>query len=116
MLKIAKDFKDKDVVFFVLYTREPHATQKVGKFDFSDKKQTKTRKERVDYAIEMLKEYGEERPILIDTFGKTCLQKTIGAGMPNSLIVIDKDRKAVLWQSWSDPDKLRAKLDEMTGG
>ena len=115
MDKIAKDFKGKGVEFYMLYTREPHAGQKIGAFDFSDKKQTTTRKERVDYALEMMKEYSQHRPILIDTFGDKHLQKTIGGNMPNSLIVVDRDGKVALWQLWSNAPALRKKLEEMTG-
>jgi hypothetical protein len=115
MDKIAKDFKDHGVVSYMLYTREPHAGQKMEDFDFSTKTQTKTHQERVDYALEMLKEYAQTRPVLIDTFGDECLQKTIGGGMPNSLIVLDKEGKVALWQEWSDSKALRKKLVEMTG-
>jgi hypothetical protein len=115
MDKIAKDFKDTGVVFYMLYTREPHAGQNMGKFDFSNKKQTTTMQERVDYALDMLKEYAQVRPVLIDAFGEKCLQQTIGGGMPNSLIVVDKEGKIALWQGWSDPVALRRKLEEMTG-
>ena len=114
MEKIAEDFEDKDVVFFMLYTREPHAEQKMGKWDFSEKKQTETHKERVDYALEMIKEYTQKRPVLIDVFGEDCLQNKIGGDMPNSLIVVDKEGKLVLWQVWSNAEELRAKLEEMT--
>ena len=115
MDRIAKDFKDHGVVFYMLYTREPHAGQKMGKFDFSEKKQTKTNKERVDYALEMLKEYSQFRPVLIDTFGEKCLQNTLGGKMPNSLVVVDKEGKVALWQAWSNPKELRKKLVDMTG-
>ena len=115
MDKIAKDFKDHGVVFYMLYTREPHAGQKMDDFDFSKKKETKTAKERVDYALEMLKEYTQTRPVLIDTFGEKCLQNTLGGGMPNSLIVVDKEGKIAMWQAWSDPVALWKKLGEMTG-
>lgn len=115
MDQIAKEFKDKNVVFYMLYTREPHAGQKMRNFDFSDKKQTKTNQERVDYAAEMIQEYSQHRPVLIDTFGDDCLQKTIGGNMPNSLIVVDKEGNLALWQIWSNPDELQKKLDEMTG-
>jgi len=114
MDKIAKDFKDKGVEFYMLYTREPHAGQKMQKYGFSDKKQTATHQERVDYALEMMKEYQQVRPLLVDTFGDNCLQKTIGGNMPNSLIVVDRDGKDALWQPWSNPDELRKKLVEMT--
>lgn len=115
MDKIAKDFKDKGVAFYMLYTREPHAGQKLREFDFSKKKQTKTREERVDYAVAMIKQYSQFRPVLIDTFGEKCLQRTIGGSMPNSLIVVDKEGKVALWQAWSDAKALRKKLEEMTG-
>jgi hypothetical protein len=115
MDQIAKDFKDKGVEFYMLYTREPHAGQKMREWDFSDKKQTKSHQERIDYALEMMKEYAQHRPILIDTFGDKCVQKTLGGNMPNSLVVIDGDGKLVLWQLWSDAKKLRTKLEEMTG-
>jgi len=116
MDKIAEDFKNKGVVFYVLYTREPHAGQKMGKFDFRNKKQTSSHQERVDYALEMLKKYHEKRPILIDTFGEKCLQRTLGGNQPNSLIVVDRDGKLALWQQWSDARQLRTKLEEMTKG
>ena len=114
MNEVAQDFKDKGVVFFVVYTREPHAGQKMGQHDFSDKKQTTTHKERVDYAFEMIEEHLEGRPVLIDEFGDTSVQKTIGGGRPNSLVVIDKDGKVALWQAWANAAQLRTKLEAMT--
>ena len=115
MEKMAKDFKDGGVVFYMLYTKEPHAGQIRGDHDFSDKKQTKTAKERVDYALEMMKEFSQERPILIDKFGDDSLQKLIGGNRPNSLIVVDREGKVALWQDWSEPAALHKKLCEMTG-
>ncbi len=115
MDKIAKDFKDKDVAFYMLYTREPHAGEVRRDKDFSDKKQTTTHQERVDYALEMIKEYTQHRPVLIDTFGPECLQKTIGGSMPNSLIVVDKEGKLAFWQMWAKPADLRNKLEVMLG-
>ena len=114
MLAIYKDFKDKGVAFYVLYTREPHAGENRGEYDFRDKKQTKTHEERVKYALYTIKEHGEKRPFLIDTFGPNCVQQKLGGGMPNSLIVVDKEGKVALWQSWSNSKTLRAKLEEMT--
>ncbi len=116
MNKIAKDFEGKGVVFIMLYTREPHAGQTMGSYDFSDKEQTETREERVDYALEMLKEYSaEQRRILIDEFGPDAIQQKLGGGMPNSLMVVDREGRLALWQVWSDAKALRDKLEEMTG-
>jgi len=115
MDKIYEDFKDKDVEFFALYTREPHAGQKMREWDFSKKKQTKTHEERVAYAEEMLDQTSQKRPIIIDIFGDNCIQNTIGGRMPNSGIIIDKEGKIAFWQDWARPDAIRTKLEEITG-
>jgi len=118
MNKIANDFKDKGVVFYVLYTREPHAGQDMTRgfgMDFSNVKPTRTHQERVDYAKGMVKEFNERRTILVDTFGEDCLQRTIGGGRPNSMIVVDKEGKIALWQDWGNPAELRRTLEKMTG-
>jgi hypothetical protein len=52
---------------------------------------------------------------LIDTFGPGCIQKKLGGGAPNSVVVIDRDGKIALWQIWAEDDGLRKKLEEMTG-
>lgn len=114
MEKIASDFKDKGVVFYTLYTREPHPGQQFQGMDFSKKTLTRTREERVDNALEMIRKHALKRGVLIDTFGPDCLQERIGGGGPNSLIVVDRAGKAALWQKWSDPVELRATLEQMT--
>jgi hypothetical protein len=120
MEKIAVDFKDKGVEFVSLYTREPHPGEDRSKrsgdkrYDFSTVKQTQTLDEREAYALKMIKDFGQKRPIIIDTFGDECVQNWLGGNMPNSLAIIDKDGKLVLWQDWSDAKGLREKLDEMT--
>jgi hypothetical protein len=115
MDKIAKDFKAKGVEYFMLYTREPHPGESMREYDFSDKKQPTDHKGRVDYALEMMKEFSQSRPILVDVFGEKCVQNVVGGGMPNSLIVVDREGKVALWQEWSDVKELRAKLEKMTG-
>lgn len=114
MLKVVEEFKDKGVAFLVVYTREPHAGQKFMGYDFSDKEQTKTHDERVENAKELIDKHGEARTILIDEFGDKSVQKTVGGGRPNSLVVVDKDGNVALWQGWSNAEQLRTKLAEMT--
>ncbi len=121
MEKIAVDFKEHSVVFYNLYTREPHPGQDTSRrsgdkrLDFTNIPQTKTMDEREVYALKMIKDWSQNRPIMIDTFGDDCVQKWLGGGAPNSLAVIDRDGKLVLWQVWSDAEGLRKKLEEMTG-
>ena len=116
MDKIAQDFEDKDVVFYNLYTREPHPGQitRDGR-DFSEIMQTKTEEQRIDYALKMIKDENQVRPILIDTFDPECIQNVLGGRMPNSLIIIGKDGKLVFWQDWAKPDILRKELEKLTG-
>jgi len=115
MDKIYQDFKEKDVVFFNLYTREPHPDEKFRDFDFFGLKQTGTHEERVNHARILKEERNQIRPILIDTFGDDCIQNKLGGRKTNSLLVIDKESRVALWQEWSHADKLRSKLEEMTG-
>ncbi len=114
MNKITEDFKGKGVLVYTVYTKEPHAGETIRGLDFSDKKQTKTHKERLDYAKLLIQDHGIKYPILIDIFGSDCVQNTLGGGAPNSVVVIDKDGKAAYWQTWAEPTGLRKKLQEMT--
>ncbi len=120
MDKLAAEFKDKGVDFYNVYTREPHAgenfSKKSGnkKLDFSDKKATKTRQDRESNARGMIESHGIRRPIMIDTIGKDCVQNWLGGKAPNSLSLIDREGKLVLWQIWSNAEGLRAKLQELT--
>ena len=119
MDKIAVDYKDNGLVFYNLYTREPHPGQDTStrsgdaRYDFTDKKQTKTFDEREEYALSMLKDFNQVRPVLIDEFGEDCVQNWLGGGAPNSLVVIDRSGTLVLWQTWANVDGLRAKIEEM---
>ncbi|MFC1564872.1 hypothetical protein ACFL6G_08035 [candidate division KSB1 bacterium] len=123
MEKIAVDFKDKGVVFYNLYTREPHPGQDTRsernnndpRYDFTNIPQTKTMEEREAYALKMIQDFSQNRPIIIDNFSEDRVQKWLGGGAPNSLAVIDRDGKIVLWQQWSNAKELREKLEEMTG-
>lgn len=119
MNKIAEDFKDKGVEVYTVYTREPHPGQKMRGpegMDFTDRKQTKTHQERVDYAKILIDDHDLKVSILIDEFTEDNVQNTLGGKAPNSLLVIDRKGKAALWQGWTNPEELRVKLAKMTGG
>lgn len=118
MDSIAVNYKDKGVIFYNLYTREPHPGQGTRgddeRYDFTNKKQTATHEERVDYALQMIKDFNQVRPIMVDIFGPDCVQNWLGGSWPNSLIVIDREGILQLWQSWANVEGLREKLEEMT--
>lgn len=82
-------------------------------FDFYGKEQTKNLEEKASYADEMVKQWGQNRPALIDIFSKDCVQNWIGVVAPNSLALIDRDGRLVLWQVWSNPEEIRKKLDQI---
>ncbi len=120
MDKVAADFKEKGVDFYNVYTREPHPGEDYSereddkRFDFTDKTSTKTYEDRLANALDMIKSFGNNRPIMVDLVGKDCVQNGLGGGAPNSLALIDREGKLVLWQAWSNAKELRAKLEEMT--
>jgi len=115
MDRIYLEFREKDVLFYCLYTREPHPGEKFRDFDFYGFEQPATFEDRIRYAKILKEERNQIRPVLIDTFGEDCIQKRLDAGMSNSLIVIDKEGKVALWQEWSHAGELREKLQDMTG-
>ena len=125
MDSLAVDYKDKGVIFYNLYTREPHAGQDHSRryngderYDFTNKPQTKTVEEREDYALQMLKDFNQVRPIMIDIFPDPeneikPVQQWLGGGAPNSLAVIDREGKLFFWEQWANPESLKEKLEEM---
>ncbi len=71
-------YKDKDVEFYTVYTQEPHTGEKMRSYDFSDRKQTKTVDDRVNYAKILVGDHGLKRPIVIDGFAKDNLPEYAG--------------------------------------
>jgi len=107
-------YRSKGVEFYTVYVRDPHAGQKTKRYDFSGWKQTKTIEERIANAEILINKYGLKRPIIIDDFDEKNIQNTLGGGASNSLLVIDRDGKALFWQPWSDPIGLEMILEEIT--
>ena len=88
MDKIAEEFQERDVAFYTVYTREPHAGQTFRGHDFSDRKQTRTRDERVAYALEMIRKRGVKRPVLVDKFLDDATELDVDAISDGSRVVI----------------------------
>ncbi len=102
MEELYSAYKDReDVRFLIVYTREPHARQVFPGWNFLGIGQSKDYDQRKDYARACRKDHGMDMPILIDTMdGK--VQKTYG-GLPNNVIVIDKDGNIAAKKRWNDP-------------
>ncbi|MFC1557218.1 hypothetical protein ACFL5L_04470 [candidate division KSB1 bacterium] len=124
MDKIAVDYKDQGVEFWNLYTREPHPGQNTDRsgndprLDFTNIPQTKTMDEREDYALKMIMEWNQTRPIMVDIFpdqekGIKTVQQWLGGGAPNSLAIIDREGNLFFWQQWAQPTDAREKLEEL---
>ncbi|MFC1477329.1 hypothetical protein ACFL6L_02570 [candidate division KSB1 bacterium] len=131
MDSLAADFKDKGVIYYNLYTKEPHpgsdsrrrdpeTGERVDdpRYDWRNVPQTKTMDEREAYALKMIKDFNQHRPIVIDIFpdeekGIKTVQQWLGGGAPNSGVIIDREGKLVYYEQWAKPANMRAKLDEM---
>ncbi len=109
MEAIYKDYRDKGVTFFYIYTREPHAGQR----QFVDYKQTKSIEERLAYVKQCREELGITIPFLVDDM-KGTVQRAYG-NCPNSGWVIGKDGKVVAKRAWANPEALRADLVKLVG-
>lgn len=106
MEKLYKAWRDYDVAFLYLYTREPHP-------GFYDKPQTKTLKERMANAGQCEKELGMTLPWIIDDM-KSTIQRAYG-GLPNCAYIITSEGKVFYKEAWADASNLDRKLKELYG-
>ncbi len=86
-----------DVVFLVLYTREPHP----GEGDFFDCPQPNSYEEKLDYALRSIDELGIAAKMLVDDMDDA-VHKMYGS-LPNMAYVIDKEGRIAAKWSWIDP-------------
>jgi len=102
--KLYKAWRDYDIEFFYVYTREPHP-------GFYEKQQTKDLKERKANAKQCQKELGMTLPWIIDDM-KSSIQRAYG-GLPNSAYIIGSNGKVFYKEAWADASNLDKKLKEM---
>jgi len=97
METLRKKWQGKDVVFLVLYTREPHPG--IGGF-----KQTRTLDEKAKLARICRSKYKMGRTVVVDTLDSK-YQRAYG-GLPNNAYVINKQGIVVYKEAWSNSRSL----------
>lgn len=101
-------YKDKDVEFFVVYSREPHAEERRY---FKKYKQHTSYEHKKEYACELVQTFGMKVPVLIDDLDEAVV-KAFGR-MPNMTFVVDKEGKIAYKADWMEATRISEVLDEL---
>ena len=100
---LQKDFADKQIAFFLLYTRESHPAENYGAHT--------TFEQKTAYARELQKLEDIRFPILVDHLdGRT--HRAYGL-WPNALFVIHKDGRLIFRSNMANHSELRQFLDDI---
>lgn len=90
--------------FAVLYVREAHPGEKI--------RAHKTIEAKIDAAKHTSRAHGENRTVLVDEISGEA-HKAYGA-MPNSIYIIDTDRRIVFRSIWNNTDEIPAILERLS--
>ena len=108
MDELHERYKDKDVEFFVVYSKEPHAQER--KY-FKKYTQHTSFEHKMDYAKELVAEFGMKIPVLVDDVAEAVVNAY--GRMPNMVFVIDKDGNIAYKASWTEQPRIDRVLDEL---
>ncbi len=106
METVARDYTPKGVRFYYLYKALAHPEYHGYITPF-------TLEERLMHAKEAERRLGSRIPWIVDAMTND-LKHALGYA-PNSEFVVDPEGKVVRRRAWSDPDALRADLEELVG-
>lgn len=104
MEKLYKAWRDYDVAFFYVYTREPHP-------GYYGKGQTRNVAQRRANAKQCEKDLSMTLPWIIDDM-KSTIQEAYG-DLPNSAYIITSKGKIFYKEAWANAGKLNKKLKEL---
>lgn len=107
MEELKKKYGDRDVEFFALYVREPHAGERAFK-QYRDHESYQHKKE---VAQELARVKNLSIPVLVDGMDQA-VHAQIG-NLPNVCYVIDKLGKVVYHATWQLADSIDAVLAEL---
>lgn len=108
METLQEKYKDKDVVFFVVYSKEPHAGETSH---FKKYAQHKTYEHKKQYAQEMVEEFGMKVPVLIDDLDESVVHAF--GRMPNMTFIVDKEGNIAYKSDWMEASRIEELLDEL---
>ena len=101
-------YRSKDVEFFVVYSKEPHAEE--GRY-FKNFTQHTSYEHKKEYASQLVKEHDMKVPVLIDGLDEAVVNAF--GRMPNMTFVVDKEGKIAYKADWAEADRLEEILDEL---
>ena len=101
-------YQDKDVEFFVVYSKEPHAGERRY---FKKYKQHTSYEHKKEYACELVREFGMKVPVLIDDLDESVVMAF--GRMPNMTFVVDKEGKIAYKADWMEATRMAEILDEI---
>ncbi len=105
---LQEKYKDEDVVFFVVYSKEPHAGETSH---FKKYAQHTSYEHKKQYAQELVEEFGMKVPVLIDDLDESVVHAF--GRMPNMTFIVDKEGRIAYKSDWMEADRVQELLDEL---
>ena len=106
--ELNQKYKDRDVVFFVVYSKEPHAGERRY---FKKYTQHSTYEHKLGYAKELVETFGMKVPVLVDDLEESVVMAY--GRMPNMIYIIDKEGKIAYKADWTEKPRIESLLDEL---
>ncbi len=106
--RLYQRYKNQDVEFFVVYSREPHAGER--KY-FKQYTQHTSYEHKKSYACELVQTFDMHVPVLIDDLDETVVQAF--GRMPNMVFIVDKEGKIAYRADWTELQRIEQVLDEL---
>lgn len=101
-------YKDRDVAFFVVYSKEPHAGERRY---FKKYTQHSSYEHKLGYAKELVETFGMKVPVLVDDLEESVVMAY--GRMPNMIYIIDKEGKIAYKADWTEKPRIESLLDEL---
>ncbi len=108
MEELREKYKDRDVEFFVVYSKEPHAGERRY---FKKYTQHTSYEHKLGYAKELVEQFGMKVPVLVDDIDETVVHAY--GRMPNMVYIIDKEGKIAYKSDWTEQPRIDLMLDEL---
>ena len=105
---LQEKYQGEDVVFFVVYSKEPHAGETSH---FKKYAQHETYEHKKKYAAELVAEFGMKVPVLIDDLDEGVVHAF--GRMPNMTFIVDKEGKIAYKSDWMEAARIEELLDEL---
>ena len=106
--ELNQKYKDRDVAFFVVYSKEPHAGERRY---FKKYTQHSSYEHKLGYAKELVETFGMKVPVLVDDLEESVVMAY--GRMPNMIYIIGPDGTVAFRGHWNNPKAVRKVLDTL---